>query len=91
MASGDAAAGGEETADDTGDVTTDVEVLRIVDTDTLYAKAASNVWLSFTLSPGFPKGKQRECDGKRQGVRSPGLGLLSYLCSQIANVWKIGL
>ena len=38
-ASGDAAAGGEEAADDAGDVTTDVEVLGIVDTDTLYAKA----------------------------------------------------
>ena len=40
-----AAAGGQETADDTGDVTRDVKVLGIVDTDTLHAKAeAADAW-----------------------------------------------
>ena len=34
----DATACGEEAADDAGDVTADVELLRIIDTYTLYAK-----------------------------------------------------
>ena len=45
MSALDAAACGQETADDTGDVTRDVKVLGIVDTDTLHAKAeAADAW-----------------------------------------------
>ena len=41
----DAAPCGQETADDTGDVTRDVKVLGIVDTDTLHAKAeTADAW-----------------------------------------------
>ena len=35
-------ASGKETADDAGDVTTDIEVLWVVDTDTLYTQAESS-------------------------------------------------
>lgn len=47
----DAAAGWEETADNAGDVATDVERLGIIDSDTLYTETeATNAWKNDSLS-----------------------------------------
>ena len=55
MAILDAAAGREETADDAGDVTPDVELVRIIHADALHAKAESaNAWEDNCLSFGQP-------------------------------------
>ena len=55
MAILDATASREETADDAGDVTTDVELVRIIHADALHAKAESaNAWEDNCLPFGQP-------------------------------------
>lgn len=47
----DATAWGEETADDAGDVATDVELLRVVDTGALHTKAeTADAWEDHRLA-----------------------------------------
>ena len=42
---------GKEAADDTGDVATDIEVLWVIDTDTLYTQAeTTDAWKNYSLS-----------------------------------------
>ena len=55
MAALNAAACGEEAADNTGDVLTDVECLRVIDTDTLHAETeTANAREHHCLSFGKP-------------------------------------
>ena len=53
MATLDAATGREETTDDAGDMTTDVECLGIIHTDALHAKTeTSYTWKDYSLPLG---------------------------------------